>query len=418
MSMNNLIQKYFLLLAISLITNMAAIAAPMQLSAPQAGDLVTTQLAPVDSVTPLQNTRQETVQFSWAIGNNIDIETPHKSHLGESRGYWMLVSDIELTKGVDIYTTAPGSIVKVSPQSGSIPIDPVDMELRGKSGTSYHGNEAMDLIVGNDQLESSGAPFPRGTSVFRIAAKRGQGHFTLHAPNLTPTGQQRYHIYVEETNSDVILQIQADNNAYLYGQALNVSSSLKNSQKSLPIQNMKGFIRSPDGVVTPISFKRENEGVFSVSKPLDQPGAITPGLWEVHTQVQGMLNGTPVRRNVKTAFSYIMPQARLTGELNLETPAGGDLSATLSVDVQSASRYELKATLYGTDANGKQQAFMVANTASWLNPGENTLQLVFDSKLLKQSNLSPPYEVRDLRLMDQSRMGVLHRQAYGFTAAR
>ena len=39
------------------------------------------------------------------------------------------------------------------------------------------------------------------------------------------------------------------------------------------------------------------------------------------------------------------------------------------------------------------------------------LDLVFDEELLSASGTSAPFELRDLQLIDQTRMGMLHRQA-------
>jgi len=309
MSIKKALQKNFLFLTVGLTASVSVLAAPMQLSVPQPGDLTTKQLGST-AATALQNTNREVVHFSWAVSGKIDQKAASKPYVGESRGYWMQVSDVELSKGVDIFTSAPGSVVKITPQAGSAAIDPVDMELRDSRGGIFRGSEAMDLVVGDAQMRASGTPFPRGTSAFRVSAKRTPGHYTLHAASLKSTGKQRYHIHVQETNSDVVLQMQANADTYLYGQAIDAHSSLKNSQQALPIDKVKGYMLSPDGAVLPMNFKRSKKGTFAVSLPLTQQAAAAPGLWEVHTEVEGRVNGVKVLRHVKTAFNYVIPQAR------------------------------------------------------------------------------------------------------------
>ena len=76
-----------------------------------------------------------------------------------------------------------------------------------------------------------------------------------------------------------------------------------------------------------------------------------------------------------------------------------------------SSRNTLTGVLYGTAADGRMAPLAIAQSAAFLEPGTGTLELVFDHSLIAESQLAGPYEVRDLRLFDQSRMGVLHRQA-------
>ena len=48
--------------------------------------------------------------------------------------------------------------------------------------------------------------------------------------------------------------------------------------------------------------------------------------------------------------------------------------------------------------------------ASWLEPDAEAIELPL-AHLLDTPGLSAPYELRDLRLVDQSRVAILHRQA-------
>jgi len=387
-------------------------AAQTQLLAPQAGDLAVQQLGAADTVTPLINTSREVVNYSWAVDGKTPI-SPSQPHLAESRAYWLKVTDTELSQGVDLDTSAVGSMVKISPLGHDGAVDPADLELSDSRGVHHRGADAMDLIADAGQLAASGAPFPRGTSAFRVAAALGKGRFKLRAPRVQLTGR-RYQVYVQETNSDVVLQGRTGSDTYLQGQELSFETRLEDSKGALPVQSMAGYLQSPDGAKAPVKFKRGSSGAFVMTMPLTQKAAAAPGLWEVHALVKGSENGLPVRRNVKTAFAYTVPQARLVGDVAVQTTAVGEIRSTLAVEVINAGRYELRGTLYGADRQGKQQPIMIADTAAWLMPGNGDLSLIFDKDLLAKSALGAPYEVRDLRLMDQSRMGTLRRQARGF----
>lgn len=75
-----------------------------------------------------------------------------------------------------------------------------------------------------------------------------------------------------------------------------------------------------------------------------------------------------------------------------------------------AGDLETRALLYGT-VDGELRALAVAHAAQWLEPGSQSLVLRFAAGLL--AGASGPYELRDLTLLDQGRMGVLQRQQRG-----
>jgi hypothetical protein len=52
----------------------------------------------------------------------------------------------------------------------------------------------------------------------------------------------------------------------------------------------------------------------------------------------------------------------------------------------------------------------VAHSAAWLDRGTATLDLQFDSAALLPSGLDAPYELRDLRLINQADMSLIERR--------
>lgn len=61
--------------------------------------------------------------------------------------------------------------------------------------------------------------------------------------------------------------------------------------------------------------------------------------------------------------------------------------------------------------NGAMAPVAVAHSAAWLEPGAGNIELAHDAALL--AGVRGPYELRDLSLLDQSRVGLLHRQQRG-----
>ena len=50
-------------------------------------------------------------------------------------------------------------------------------------------------------------------------------------------------------------------------------------------------------------------------------------------------------------------------------------------------------------------------SAAWLEPGEGTIALELAGASLASAGVTAPLQLRDLHLLDQGRVAVLHRQA-------
>jgi hypothetical protein len=122
---------------------------------------------------------------------------------------------------------------------------------------------------------------------------------------------------------------------------------------------------------------------------------------------EGSVNGRALARDARTAFACSVPSARLAREVRIVQ--GDGLQATFGVELASAGRYEVRGILYGTDATGVLRPLAAGYSARWFE-GSGALTLAFDAALLKASGLVAPFELRDVRLYDQGRMGLLQRQ--------
>ena len=83
---------------------------------------------------------------------------------------------------------------------------------------------------------------------------------------------------------------------------------------------------------------------------------------------------------------------------------------TLPVEAASSGRFEVRGVLYGTAGDGSLLPFAIAHAARWLDPGQADITLKFGADVMP-SGLSAPYELRDLSLNDQARMGQLETRA-------
>jgi len=395
---------------------LSAFAASQNLLPPQSGDLVPTlvhartaaaaaavssKLAPA---APQVHAERQPIQVSWALNSTESLETAPPPVRRESREYWREVSDTELQRGVDLSTTAPGAIIRLSPSQGGTRLQPADLRLQ-VGGKRFDGNAATRHVADTEQLKAAGMEATDASMALQLRPDLGAGRTTLQAPK----AHGRYVVYVYEPQSPLVVEAQASRPELLLGGNLQVALNLRDGAQHRALGAATGVLRSPDGDTTPLSFQRQTDGSFvATAIPARQAGI--PGLWEVQSTVTATdANGREVRRNVNTAFAVAVPDARFTGNAEPQRASDGGVDIVLGVDIRSGSRYAVSGVLYGRGADGRQQPVAYAQSAAWLESGSGELRLHFDPASLH--GMAPPYELRDLRLQDQPAVGLIERRA-------
>ncbi len=408
------IVRAFLLASASLLSATAG-AAPRFLPA-QAGDLIPQALVAPEAALKsagAPNLERAPVNMSWAVPG--PVNTAVQPFVGQSREYYAEVSADELNAGVTIHTTAPRALVRLQPLGNGggpreqLAIHPQTLILSDGAGRAYASGSGMEMLVTADKLNKAELPFAEGTSAFRIHPELGAGSFTLRAADLA--GSERYLINVVEPASRFVLAMQTDAPNYLHGQQLTVLPELQELdgarvQQRHPLTRFDGIVTSPGGRSFPVAFKVDQDGRLRAHLALDADEAPAPGLWEVQAWGDALVKGQTVRRSLRVAFGVALPVARLDGKATVVNEPGS-VGVRLGVEVGAAGRYETRALLYGT-VGGVLKPLAMAHAAQWLEAGSQSLVLRYDASLL--AGASGPYELRDLNLLDQGRMGLLQRQ--------
>ncbi|WNL47523.1 DUF4785 family protein [Dyella sp. BiH032] len=395
---------------------LTAFAASQSLLPPQAGDLVPTLVhariaSPAATVSsrlspaaPQVHEERQPIQVSWALNPADPLDAAPQPVRRESREYWREVSDTELQRGVELSTTAPGAIIRLSPGQGSARIQAADMRLQ-IGGKQFDGRTATRHVADAAQLQAAGMDATDASLALQLRPDLGAGRTTLQAA----TARGRYVVYVYEPQSPLVVEAQADRPELLLGGSLQVSVNLRDGAQPRALGEATGVLRSPDGETTPLRYRRQAGGGFvAIASPAKQ--AAVPGLWEAQSIVTGTdASGREVRRNVTTTFAVAVPDARFVGTAEPRRATDGGIDIAFSVDVQSGSRYAVSGVLYGRNAEGAVLPAAYAQSAAWLEAGNGELHLRFDPASLR--GLAPPYELHDLRLQDQPAMGLVERRA-------
>jgi hypothetical protein len=388
-------------------TAVAAPAAPgARLSAPVAGDLVGERLA-TDVPAVSAAIDRAPVAMSWPIDQAADdLQARPVAHRADSRSWWRRVDVAALAAGVSLPISQPGALLKLSPQDGAaLGVDA--LELVDPQGRVYRGADALRPLAEPTHLRDAGAPFTPGTAMFTLRPDHGTGAFVLRARVRAPVL-----VHVLERDAEAWLSLEPDSDVVLAGGRLQVRARLRDGQTDLKARSISGELIAPDGETTRFALTRAGDGSYSADLPAPRRPAKPGVLHTIQIHAEGVTaRGVPVRRTVTNAVSIVAPTARYTGAVAVEDAGDGRLRVRLPVEVAAASRFAATAVLHGTNRAGKLQPLGVGQAARWLESGPGELVLEFDAATLTAAGLHGPYELRDLRLVDQGRLATIHRQA-------
>ena len=385
-------------------------ATPIVIPDPAPGDLTPVTLVSAADLPQLVAPSREPVQFAWALPSGVIPDAAPRRHTATSRGYTLRVTSRELASGVTLHTTAPGAVVRINPVRTAstdelVALDPSRVQVIPQGDRSGTGPGAIPLATA-EQLAQAGVPFPEGSSAFRIDPGLGAGTFTLRAPDLGGEASAPWVVAVVEPESPVTLELTADALAYLPGMRGTATAVLGLEGSPLTGTVFEARLVAPDGSSRPVAVTGKQDGTARIAFDLDRLDAAAQGLWEIHLTATGTFDGLTARRDVRTAFGYALPTARLTGEGSLEMRDGG-VAVSIGVEAGAPGRYGVSAVLWGRGDDGALHPAAVAQSAAWLEPGIGSLELVFDADVIAASGLRAPWELQNLELRDQGRLGIL-----------
>jgi len=394
----------FSLLAASVL--FAGSAQATALLAPGAQDQVPATLAaPRAKAMPAALDRKP-VSVSQPLDGKASLDAAPAPYVAQSREFWSDVGETELRAGVKFTTTAPGALVRLSPHGGTgAALDPAGVLVRA-NGKTLSANDASTAVADAKALRSAGMAVPDGTLVLRLAATGASGEVEIAAPH----AQGRYLVHVFEPASTLVLALSADRDTVLAGTAIAFVARLADGANPRALKLASGLVTAPDGYSADLAFTRHADGSYRATFTPDAAHSTGPALWEAHVFSATQAGTATVLRDAKTAFAVSEPSARFGGAAQVSSDATG-MHVALDVSTATASRYQVSGVLYGTGADGALHAASLAQSAAWLGAGNAHITLGFDAASL--TDLHAPFELRDLRLLDQATMAVIERRARG-----
>ena len=358
---------------------------------PGAADQQPSQL--IAAPLPKGDFERQPVAVAWAMDPAAELST-QTPHLAQSREYWAAVDGSQLKSGFPLTTTAPGALVRISPEirAKSGAVDPGEVRLL-RNGQPLPAS-AFKRLATTEQLQKAGMDVSDGTVIVQLDDSVGQGRFQLQLGKASG----RYLVHVFEPRSDLVLVAQSERGRLLAGDTVEVATSLQKGDSALAGGVVQAQLVSPSGQSWPLAVSK---GKAVGQLPLDADP--TPGLWEVQLFAGAASKDGPVQRDARTAIEVSRPTARLGGGYAFDP---GAVKFSLPVQVAAPGRYELRGVLYATGPQGALQPVAQAHSASWFDAGERKLDLAFGPGNLPMG-YGAPFELRFLELKDQTRLGTL-----------
>ncbi len=328
------------------------------------------------------------VSFSWKLdpAQTLAATAPY---VAQSREYWETVDAAALDRGVQLKMSAPGSLIRISPAQGARALRSEELQI-----DSSRGAAKLENIANADQLTKAGMEVQTGTVIAKLGQQEGAGTYTVRVPK----AEGQYLVHVFEPQSSDILRAGADRSHVLAGSSLRFDVDFSRAGKLSSALQADAMLVAPDGRSWPVALASNGSGL-SANVKLPANAGTSPGLWEL----QVFANADGIQRDARTSFAVAAPTARFNGVFAFNAKT---MRMALPVQTGSVGRYEARGTLFATAANGTMAPVSEAHSAAWMKRGNGMLVLQFDRAHVPQG-YGAPFEVRELKLNDQSRMAPL-----------
>lgn len=380
----------------------AAGVAAQSLQPPGNGDLVASR-AVAATRADIANAERAPLSHYQALDRDAALAYDPTPFRAESREYWQRLSAGQLRDGYALALTAPGAVVLLSPAADAAALLREQVAILS-GGERLTAAQATDTLVDATALRQAGMDVVPGSVGFRL--RRG---YENDAAIQVDAADGDYMLHVLEPASSQVLALQSAVDVVHADGALDVELTLDGGAR---IDAASGLLVAPDGSSYDLVF-RQQRGSWTGRVQLPGTVPAQPGLWDVRTSVAASDGQRAFQRDARTAVAVVAPTARMDGSARHHNRRGdGALQVDIGVEVATAGRFELRGVLHGTDASGKLLPIGIAYAAAWFDPGTGALALAWPMDAVMA--LQAPYELRDLRLYDQSAVALLERRQLGY----
>ncbi len=324
---------------------------------------------------------RQAIHREWAIA---DHSLRHqKPPLQKSYSYQKKVTQAELQAGVELNTLAPGAVVRISSLSGK-PIPPLQIKTRDDNILSL-----MDASSLSSQNQPFGDPSlnSQPQTVLQLKEELGAGPLQLLTSEQDVNKDELYLVSVFDKYSSVYMTVETSKPEYKINEQL-VATITLNDLIDYPIDSVDAYIKTPKGDKYPLSLTKISNNQYEGRAFLTSNKNDLGENWYIDAEMKVWLGNQTVTRVGHTAFSYIIPSAKL---INIQKSTDNPLEYTATLNIAQPSRYALQTVLYYKDGQGRLHPLSTSQSAQWFEPGINQLHFKLDKGTATQYDPSSLY---------------------------
>lgn len=342
-------------------------------------------------------TQQPRVEYIWpsvqpSLTMVQDTQEIHSDY------YYQIVTGAQLSKGVKVYTTTDGALLRLAPKADytsgvKMQSRPLDLEQLSLTG-AHNKSLVLKQLASVEAMKLAG--FDDGSVALRLPSHPENGPMVLKSRQVLADDAQ-YLLQVKEKGTPYSLTVKAAN--VLDKQDGKMALRMTMAGKTLQGANTEVQLLSPTGPAVPVVY---HSGQVSLPDNMETVGA-WQGLYELQLTTLVNFDGTWVKRSAKVPFAQHVNTAELGDVL---TQQGNYLY--LPVTVHEPGRYAVTATLQGKDKSGRVVNIQTADVAQYFNRTQD-VRLPFKLDSLRE--FTGPFKLVNVQLKDQGRLMPLQQTA-------
>lgn len=364
----------------------------------QPGDLVPARARAIDRAVP-DSIERLPLAYAQPLAADEALTAEPAIHRAESREYWQRVDAAALRQGYPLALTSAGALILLSPTPSAAAPDAAQMSIvRGAERATLA--QAGEALADATALRAAGMQVATGALGFRLR----DGYETGAALQMEGA-RGEYLLHVAEPRSRQVLTLASRRDTLHAGDTIEVDLALEGGAR---IGHAAGLLVAPDGTALDLDLRSDGSRARGSVRIPDATASMA-GLWDLRTSVAANDGTRAFQRDARTAIAVSVPTARIAAATrDAKAPGRGEIAIDVDLDVASAGRYEVRGVLHGTAADGRLVPAAAAQSAAWFEPGSGRLRLAFPASA---AGLRAPYELRDLRLNDQTVPALVERRA-------
>lgn len=327
------------------------------------------------------------LNYSWALDRSVSIAKRTAEKNTQSYGYQISFYSNDNKKFIPIRSRQSILILEVAQsiknkrqaQNILLTLLPEQRNTLTSIKTEFHDNHIY-LPIQNLKLSSD------------------ESKLMLNEPKKNLIGA----MIIEPKANKKKLALASERDKYQYGDTLHVKFTADESMGIVQAVKANMLLPNEQAIELPVAIS--GDGNFEILYKFNTLENLGPSAWYLIVNIRYNYGEELISEQVKLPLEYSLPSAEIIKALPTAFKNKvSHIDADFSLQVATASRYAIEATLYG-QCNQRKQALMHGQSAKWLDIGQGLLTLSFELDKLATGSCLEKLSIENIRLVDQGQL--------------